>query len=329
MSWPYWIALAALAFFIGRSWLKSCERRAAFAAKQALLAKQAAAARAAYEIRWAPEAVFARRLRMDAAFVQDGTVDVDITARETTAGRFAGVIITSGGRELWRCRHHHSRQKRGGYRGSSARHESVLAARACAKKELSGSESHYAQRGSESRSLPRGKRAAIRDAGDENVEGLRHAFKGRCAYCGGPEQVLDHVVPLFLGGLNSFDNILPACDRCNLSKGTRRVLDFLASFPRSPANSTPWIPSHIVGTEPSATSRSPVSSTPPVQAATPAFTPAPTPPAAPVTASSPASSKVAPDWAIALVAEESWTSSTPPAQPVSDQTPWWRDDPAQ
>jgi len=28
--------------------------------------------RAAYEIRSAPEAVFARRLRMDAAFVQDG-----------------------------------------------------------------------------------------------------------------------------------------------------------------------------------------------------------------------------------------------------------------
>ena len=81
MSWPYWIALAALAFFIGRSWLKSREQRAAFAAKQALLARQAAAARAAYEIRWAPEAVFARRLQMDAAFVENGTVDVDVTAR--------------------------------------------------------------------------------------------------------------------------------------------------------------------------------------------------------------------------------------------------------
>ena len=123
MSWPYWIALAALAFFIGRSWLKSREQRAAFAAKQALLARQAVAARAAYEIRWAPEAVFARRLRMDAAFVQNGTVDVDVTARETTDGRFAGVIITSGGRELWRCRHHHSRQRRRGDRSSSARHE--------------------------------------------------------------------------------------------------------------------------------------------------------------------------------------------------------------
>lgn len=329
MSFPFWIALAALAFIIGRSWLKSRERHAAFAAKQAILAKEAAVARAAYEIRWAPEAVFARRLRMDAAFVQDGTVDVDVTARETTAGRFAGVIITSGGRELWRCRHHHSRQKRGGYRGSSARHESVLAAHACARAELSGNESHYAQLGGLSRSRPRGKRAAIRDAGDETVDGLRYAFKGKCAYCGGPEQVLDHVVPLFLGGLNSFDNILPACHSCNMSKGTLRVLDFLASLPPSRANSTPWIPSHIARPMPSATGRSPVSSLRRVPPAAPAFTPGPPWPTAPTTASSPASPRMAPDWAIAAVAEQPRTPSTPAAQPLLDQTPWWRDDPAQ
>ena len=326
MSWPYWIALAALAFFIGRSWLKSREQRAAFAAKQALLARQAAAARAAYEIRWAPEAVFARRLRMDAAFVQNGTVDVDVTARETTDGRFAGVIITSGGRELWRCRHHHSRPGRGRYGRSSARRESILAARACAQAELTGSESHYAQVGAQSRSQPRGKRAAIRDTGDENVDGIRYAFKGRCAYCGGSEQVLDHVVPLFLGGSNSFDNILPACHSCNMSKGTRRVLDFLASLPRSPANSTPWIPSHLARAVPSATGRSPASSTPRVPPAAPSLPLTPTRPAAPVTASSPSSSRVAPDWAIEAVAEESRALSTSTAQPSSDQTPWWRDD---
>jgi 5-methylcytosine-specific restriction endonuclease McrA len=274
-----------------------------------------AAELAAHNLSWNEEAVFARRLQMDKAFVHDGTVDVDVTARETTDGRFAGVIITSGGKELCRCPHHHSRQRRRGDRGSSARYESVMAARACAQIELSGSESHYEQGGALARKKPAGKRAAIRDAGDENVDSIRYAFRGKCAYCGGPEEVLDHVVPLFLGGLNSFDNILPACDSCNLSKGTRRLLDFLASLPSSTGASTPWIPSHISRTAPRKVAR---------PAAAPAFTPV----LSPAVSLPPSSPKGAPDWAVAAVAEESRAESTAPAQPFSDQTPWWRDDQA-
>ena len=130
----YWNALVASAFFIGRSWLKSRARRAALGTHKVVLAREQegvrkraahrqAAELAAHHLRWNAEAVFARRLRMDKAFVQDGTVGVDVTARETTAGPFAGVIITSGGKGLWRCRHHHSRQRRRGDRSSSARHE--------------------------------------------------------------------------------------------------------------------------------------------------------------------------------------------------------------
>lgn len=36
---------------------------------------------------------------------------------------------------------------------------------------------------------------------------------------------IDHVVPLSLGGTNTYDNIQPMCIRCNLKKGTR-VVDF-------------------------------------------------------------------------------------------------------
>ncbi len=48
---------------------------------------------------------------------------------------------------------------------------------------------------------------------------------GGCAYCGTElsSQNLhwDHVVPLYLGGANHVDNIVPACSSCNLAKGRK------------------------------------------------------------------------------------------------------------
>ncbi len=47
-----------------------------------------------------------------------------------------------------------------------------------------------------------------------------------CAYCGrgtlesGGKLHLDHVVPLHLGGDYSPANLVPACGRCNLAKGS-------------------------------------------------------------------------------------------------------------
>jgi 5-methylcytosine-specific restriction endonuclease McrA len=35
---------------------------------------------------------------------------------------------------------------------------------------------------------------------------------------------LDHVDPLFLGGPHTADNLVPACLRCNRSKGARRLV---------------------------------------------------------------------------------------------------------
>lgn len=53
------------------------------------------------------------------------------------------------------------------------------------------------------------------------------AFGGRCGYCG-EERVLqpDHRVPLFCGGANTIENIIPACGPCNQSKGTLTEEEF-------------------------------------------------------------------------------------------------------
>lgn len=49
-----------------------------------------------------------------------------------------------------------------------------------------------------------------------------------CAYCGtaGP-MTKDHVIPLSRGGTDNKDNILPACNFCNCSKGAKPLLEWL------------------------------------------------------------------------------------------------------
>src|SRR5450759_4952715 len=52
----------------------------------------------------------------------------------------------------------------------------------------------------------------------------------RCRYCGRPGSApgvvlhVDHVVPLAAGGASTEDNLLTACDECNLGKSTRAVV---------------------------------------------------------------------------------------------------------
>ena len=45
------------------------------------------------------------------------------------------------------------------------------------------------------------------------------AFEHKCAYCHRPAQSLDHVVPRHRGGQTIVENLVPACLRCNGSKG--------------------------------------------------------------------------------------------------------------
>ncbi|MCA6430306.1 MAG: HNH endonuclease [Cytophagales bacterium] len=51
---------------------------------------------------------------------------------------------------------------------------------------------------------------------------LREKWSYECAYCGAKEKTkeltLDHVIPLAHGGTDDYNNLVPACSRCNLDK---------------------------------------------------------------------------------------------------------------
>ncbi len=49
-----------------------------------------------------------------------------------------------------------------------------------------------------------------------------------CAYCRRRADTVDHVVPRADGGTNAQDNLLPACRRCNETKGNLPLVVFLA-----------------------------------------------------------------------------------------------------
>jgi hypothetical protein len=54
--------------------------------------------------------------------------------------------------------------------------------------------------------------------------------KGKCACCGkklGIDYHLDHIMPLFLGGTNTDNNIQLLRSKCNLNKSTKHPIDFM------------------------------------------------------------------------------------------------------
>jgi 5-methylcytosine-specific restriction endonuclease McrA len=55
-------------------------------------------------------------------------------------------------------------------------------------------------------------------------------FDNSCAYCGTKLTKVhqEHFIPLSKGGGYTRDNIVPSCPKCNLRKGNRNPLDWLA-----------------------------------------------------------------------------------------------------
>lgn len=49
-----------------------------------------------------------------------------------------------------------------------------------------------------------------------------------CAYCGLDATTIEHVTPVSAGGATDLDNCVPACRTCNLSKGPRHLVVWLA-----------------------------------------------------------------------------------------------------
>jgi 5-methylcytosine-specific restriction endonuclease McrA len=59
-------------------------------------------------------------------------------------------------------------------------------------------------------------------------------FENACAYCGGSVDGFDHIIPVSAGGRSVIGNLVPACKRCNSSKGDRPLLNWAADRGRDP-----------------------------------------------------------------------------------------------
>jgi len=59
-------------------------------------------------------------------------------------------------------------------------------------------------------------------------EAIKSEFNQRCAYCGSESKrlTLDHVLASSKGGINSWRNLVPACAKCNASKGSKNLTDW-------------------------------------------------------------------------------------------------------
>ena len=75
-------------------------------------------------------------------------------------------------------------------------------------------------------------RRAIVAAKRQDAAARRELFGNRCAYCGSSNSiVIDHVLPIKLGGLDEAANLIPACSFCNASKGAKLVEEWYKSQP--------------------------------------------------------------------------------------------------
>lgn len=63
----------------------------------------------------------------------------------------------------------------------------------------------------------------------DDVKIIYKIQKGKCVYCGvdlKDKYHLDHIMPLFLGGSNSKENVQLTCKTCNLRKGHKHPIDW-------------------------------------------------------------------------------------------------------
>ena len=199
--------------------------------------KQKIAKNKVYDSKWSPSIVFERRMQY--AIVFEGrswerNVDVVVAAMHVFDGAYCGIIKSSTGLELWRCGHGHKNKasKSRGLRSRFVTDLSIEMARRCADQQLTSNYSYYLGQGRRQRGGVRHKRQAIKNSTYESIYDTLKSFGFQCAYCGKPNLTkesthLDHVVPLYVGGGNSIENILPVCSDCNLSKGTKSVFQFL------------------------------------------------------------------------------------------------------
>lgn len=69
----------------------------------------------------------------------------------------------------------------------------------------------------------RSQKAPVSDFDEAQWIAMQEKFEYRCAYCGKHSKSLEmeHILPLSRGGDHTRDNIVPACRKCNATKGAR------------------------------------------------------------------------------------------------------------
>lgn len=59
---------------------------------------------------------------------------------------------------------------------------------------------------------------------------LKRLYSSKCFYCGSSEFIqTDHIIPLSKGGRHSIGNLIPACRKCNSSKGSKFLMEWKIS----------------------------------------------------------------------------------------------------
>lgn len=61
----------------------------------------------------------------------------------------------------------------------------------------------------------------------ETIEYAEILINDICAYCNGPAEAIDHIVPVASRGATHWTNLTPACKRCNTQKNKHSLLKFM------------------------------------------------------------------------------------------------------
>lgn len=71
-----------------------------------------------------------------------------------------------------------------------------------------------------------GRKVAGRGVSAQEYRELLEVHGGLCAYCVGPADTIDHVMPLSRGGLHEVGNLVPACKSCNFNKHDKTLAEW-------------------------------------------------------------------------------------------------------
>ena len=60
-----------------------------------------------------------------------------------------------------------------------------------------------------------------------SLKELKKIYSSPCFYCGSTNSIhADHIIPISKGGRHSIGNLLPACAKCNMSKGSKLLIEW-------------------------------------------------------------------------------------------------------